>query len=546
MALPDPPFISPRIFKVIEPATGQYEVVVKMDTSLASKFPEKPFGTAITEIGLAVKDSSKYPDYVLVAIEPADKGGKDHLWVFQKLSGPIWPATTRSRDNLTPQKFRGDVVVVKTEQEVDPATEPSAMTGDLVSSSVQRVPNTGKSVLTEITETIGIEGPFIGQVAYEQRQMADVTEQLVADGTPADSGLYVVSSRVNTNGDGNSVKETVTVPSDPGWVEHQEVEWKDDINGHVVRTEQYVDPAEGDTPDPRASYRIINQDRSLKITEEVPTDALENYHLEYPVRISLDLPRVLKSVAVVWNESYAEGDNDNDFEFGVTGTSYVLNGQNSDSGNSSISLSPDVQIEWEDYSSNNLFATAYVFHLPFPVTEAALLAKLAALAGAAVLKWPVFKTRAHTITTMGQSGSVSVQTSAALQRTVEDSVVTAYRNQRGKGDDIRVNTNNGTVQIPPSIHPSIALGGTTLRSEPVAATATSPVQLTGVGGGPAINPVHTRSVTVKGYVSPTVLPATSPPTIPTSGRYLVDSRVQPYEYCYARVYAEVFNAANLA
>jgi hypothetical protein len=81
--------------KVLEPSAGQYEVIVRMDPTMASKFPDKPFGTAITEIGLAAKDTAKYAGYTLVSIEPADKGAKDHYWIFQKLPGTAW--TTEER-----------------------------------------------------------------------------------------------------------------------------------------------------------------------------------------------------------------------------------------------------------------------------------------------------------------------------------------------------------------------------------------------------------------------------------------------------------------
>lgn len=223
MAVPDPPFLTPRIMKVLEPSAGQYEVVVKMDPSLASKFPDKPFGTAISTIGLAVKDSDKYPGYTLVSIEPADKGGKDHLWVFQKLDGPEWTTTSNSKDNLTPAKFRSQTVVVKTEQEVAPDTIPTTLAGNLVSSVVTQTPNTGKAVLTEITETIDENAAALVGEEYGDIVTKSVSEDIVTEGTAADTGIDVISSVVEPLGNGKAVKQTKRAKA-PGWPDPVQVE----------------------------------------------------------------------------------------------------------------------------------------------------------------------------------------------------------------------------------------------------------------------------------------------------------------------------------
>ena len=215
MAVPDPLFSTPRIMKVLEPSAGQYEVIVRMDPTMASNFPDKPFGTAISAIGLAGKDSDKYPDYTLVSIEPADKGAKDHYWIFQKLGGPEWTTTSNSKESLTPQKYRGQTVVVKTEQEVAPNTTPTTLAGNLVSSVVTQTPNTGKAVLTDITETITENVIPLAGEEYGDIVTKSVSEVLVVDGTPADTGLNVISSVVQPIGNGKSVKQTKTAKG--GW-----------------------------------------------------------------------------------------------------------------------------------------------------------------------------------------------------------------------------------------------------------------------------------------------------------------------------------------
>jgi hypothetical protein len=267
MAVPDPPFSTPRIMKVLEPSAGHYEVIVRMDPTLASKFPDKPFGTAITEIGLAAKDTAKYVGYTLVSIEPADKGAKDHYWIFQKLDGPAWTTTSKSKDNLTPQKYRSQTVVVKTEQEVAPDTAPTTLAGDLVSSVVTQTPNTGKAVLSEVTETIAenllpLEGEEYGEIVTKS-----VSEVLVNDGTPADSGFNVISSMVEPIGNGKSVKQTKTAKGG----------WSDPINKEVSK--------EGaDTPPPRYRKDLTR----TKTTRKIAASAI-------PITPSLSGDEVAKS-----------------------------------------------------------------------------------------------------------------------------------------------------------------------------------------------------------------------------------------------------------
>jgi hypothetical protein len=541
MALPEPPPNVPRIVEVQNPGTGHYVVFVRMPAQRVAMFPDKPWGTSIDAIGLAKQDSDRFAGYTLVDIEPL-KGVPDLYWIFQKLDGPTWTTKSKGQDSLVPAKFRRQVVTTQTKQEVFPDTEPSELVGNLESSVVQQEVDTGKAVKIDTEEVIDEnEEPLIGQIAYEQRQVADTSEQLVPEGTEATTGLYIISDRVSPLGNGKSIKETVSVGS---WVEHTKAEWNNDLMGHVVGTEQFVSPSEALSPLPFTSYQIVNEDRSLKVTEIIPTEALNNYVLSYPTKISLDLPRVLKTLAVVWNEGYDLGQNDNSFNFFISGDSFTASADNSDTDNSSISLSPEVLVEWQDYSSNNLFATAYLFYLPAPATKTQIIDRLNEIigGGADVELWPVFRTESHTIVTLGQSASVRVRTSASLSRTVDNGVVTGFRNQFSTGDDISKNLSNGTIQIPPCIHPEITIIGETFRRETITADAESPIYLS---DGTSITPTHTREIEIRAGVSPTVLPATSPSSVPTSGLYLVDARVQPYEYGYVKVYAEVFDASDL-
>ena len=220
MPSPEPPLNTTRIMKVLEPEGGFYVVVVRVDPSVAARFPDKPFNLPIEDkklgLNLAKRESELYAGYALVSIEPAENGGKDQFWYFQKLDGPVWGTVAKSRENLTPQKFRSSVVTTTTEQEVDPDTTPTTLSGDLVLSQVERTPNTGKSVRKEVTETINENAsPLVGE-EYGDIVTKSVSESLVSEGTAADTGIDVISSVVEPLGNGKAVKQTKRAKS-PGW-----------------------------------------------------------------------------------------------------------------------------------------------------------------------------------------------------------------------------------------------------------------------------------------------------------------------------------------
>ena len=684
----------PRIRRVLNPATNQYEVSVLADSSLAIRFPEKPFGLAIEELGLAPKDSKRYAGYVLVSIEAADRESKTHSWVFQKLVGaPEWTTTSNSRENLTPQKYRGQTVVVKTEQEVAPGTVPTALTGDLVSSVVTQVPNTGKAVLSEVTETIaenltalvgqqfapggtllvtseslvadgvvadagfnvaqstvdpigngksikqtstakkrispeGVEQGWptkqqkskgagsmvpakfknsvvtvvtktqesltaaqaqdipapsepvspevliehekindyryeksvttevvattptlLGQRAYVEKVVADVKEEYVdTAGGVAATGLNIIESSITALGNGKSVKDTLSIPlaspANNTWPVHTSSQWDATLGVSVPVTEQFVTPytfvpSTGTFPTQVGeSHRVINRHRALKTVQTIPTAALQNYDLSYPIRINLDLPKVLKSVAVVWNSQSSIGSmsaSGYDFHNGESGSTSM---SIPDSCSSSASVSAEILLTFEDYATGNLPAVRKIFYMQAPLTTALILIKLGAT------MWPVFKLKSETIAVTGQSISVSAKVNVSVSSSWSKISSGGSAMKSASGESSAGITNN-SIQIPPCIHGAITFTGGTSRQQSVAAVATAAVSTT---KGASASASISRSGTAGGSVYPSSLPATEGQnTIPKSGLYLMDMDVSPSEYFgWFKVRADVFDASSLA
>ena len=246
----------PKIIESLKPGTdNQHVVAVLMPTQLAAKWPSKPWGTSIADIGLAAKDAALYPDYVLVDIEPI-KGSPDLYWLFQKLSGPEWTTKTKGVDNLIPQKFRRLSQTLKTEQEVVPDTEPQDPTGDVTLVQVEQQKNTGKATLTTISDTINEnQSALIGE-EYGDIVTKETEEKLVPDGTDAKSGITIISSIVEPLGNGKSVMSSKEVKGG---------QWPDPVEKEVSK----------EIPDliPGKFRRFINR---LMQTRKIAASAIPN------------------------------------------------------------------------------------------------------------------------------------------------------------------------------------------------------------------------------------------------------------------------------
>jgi hypothetical protein len=307
-------------------------------------------------------------------------------------------------------------------------------------------------------------------------------------------------------------------------------------------TEQIVSPDSEFENDPTIEYSPIDEYLSLKTTRVIPTAALEAYVLSYPTKVSVDIPRVLRSISVVWSSSSDVGEQEARYLGTATGDSWSLPAQIDDSAISGGSEIPELQINYDDYSNQNLYGTAYAFFMPQnAVTIATVLTKLEELAGAAVVVWPTFKLASRTITATGQNISIRCNAQAQLNVDYADGGVTRVINAGSESSNISRNVTVSSVQLPPMLCDGITLSGT---SKSTALSATAAVVLTNTPTSNTSTSSITRNDTIVGSVSPTTIPATQ--ALPVSGLYLIDVKVAPYDWGYVKVYAEVFNATALA
>lgn len=439
-----------------------------------------------------------------------------------------------SRADVVPERFKALRTTTEISETVaGTAVPPILAVGEELRAEQQLSPLAKRVTVRRLGESTNAE--LNGSQAYVEKVVAKTTESLLDASVEADVGLQVISSEVAELGNGQFVKSTVEREGE--WPVLKGSRIDDKFGVPLAYTEQMVAPPESTIALSNTEYEPISEHRSLKRVIDTPVGYLSGYEVSYPVRVNMQLPKVLKSVTVVWNAASSSGDQDSTWTGFSSGKSYSLSCSQGDQASSAAAAIPEVIVDIEETWGINLPATGYVFYMPLPITESQILSRLGAQ------RWPVFKPRARTIVCAGQRVAVSVNVSISAHSSGSESSVSkdAGSSQAANFD---VSVSNGVVQIPPTIHAGFGLTGDVQKT--VVATATGSLSCTGTNF-PTISANRTANISALAKVYPTSIPAVTGRTaIPTSGKFLIDSRIEPYKYGYALVYAEVLNASVFA
>jgi len=434
------------------------------------------------------------------------------------------------RPDVLPERFKALRSEVETSQTVPGDIGlPTLNTGDTMCSESQVSPRT--KTVTKRKQGDTTNNQLDGSQNYLERVKATTVELLVNSNVPADSGLLVIDSKVTELGNGQYVKETVLNPT--AWPIHKGSVLDDELHASIGYTEQFVAPPASTTLDPNTEYTPINVDRSLKRVQIIPTATLDSRIHTFPQRADLQLPRVLKSISVIWNAAAEQGAQTSNWQGFSVGRSYSLSANLSDGSSASAAATPVILIELQDIWSSNLPAKGWVFYLKNPVTEAQILARVNAR------EWPVFHPQSHTIVGLGSKVGCSVRVSIAGSSSGSES------NQTKDGGSTQsyskdVSLTNDVIQIPPTIHSAIDIQGELSRV--VSAVASGSMQASGFNF-PSLSAALAIGIAARGVVYPAHFPATpGQHTIPRNGKYLINSQVTPYKWGYSKVYAQTFNA----
>jgi hypothetical protein len=442
-------------------------------------------------------------------------------------------------DNI-PEKFRAEVPTkTQTTNKIGQVPEPQLATGELSRTTQQLNEFVYKEQITKRDVTSNVALPEV-QRAYVEGTVANVNEKLSTSPT-IESGLLISESAATPIGDGKFIVQTVKVNE---WPQLTSSEWDNELQVQVQKTEQFVAPSSSFT-EVNTSYRAVNKDRSLKVTETEPTAALSSYVMSFPIQVDVRLPDVLKSISVIWAEDLAEGDYNSDWSGSSSGTSYGLTGSESASSESSASIKPELIIDIERPWGADVSATAYYFFLKGNnnvISESAFLNKVSQIAGAAQ-RWPTFKPVSHTIVLTGGSAQVQAKVNWTASSSVSSSTRTSEKTE-GEGASYSVSKSLNAVTISPTIHGPITISGAQAKTKDVKAACISGTN----------NPINFPSVSVSASaihtlnadVNPKTLAATTPVEIPKTGKYILKSEVVPYKWGWARCSAVVLDATVLA
>lgn len=302
--------------------------------------------------------------------------------------------------------------------------------------------------------------------------------------------------------------------------------------------------------------------------------ALEAYTLSFPSSVDLDIPDELVGVSTVWNVAGANGE----FASNAAGRSAYVGDPEvalslAESANAECggSIQPEIVPNIRRRTGRDVPSVAKFF---FIKATGGTLSSADVMTKAGVSnQWPIFQPVQHTVILKGQRGSARAQVSASGSVATQVSDDQERNNKEvssAKGVSYDYSTSVGTVTLPPTIHPEITLSGTTSDSAVYTADCTVGWEASGTAatvatydiclpipandgsagvldGGGTGEVAETATITLKGSVTPTVLPATTPDAIPVTGLYLVGApRIEPYKAHWFQCHVQIVDASVFA
>lgn len=357
----------------------------------------------------------------------------------------------------------------------------------------------------------------------------------------------ILDSTQEPAGDGQVIQKITHTASLPGSILKGSRKIGE-INSNLAFSEQIVTPP-GDAElvaDPDITYTPVNEFLSLKRTETAPTAALDAYYLSYASKANLQLPNTLTGISVVWQESGGNGSYSTDVDGGMSGPlPHHLSATDSGSAHGSASAVPELQYTITENNGSGVDTTSHFFFLPLPVTTTDIIDFLKTKLGVGTINtWPRFKPKAITLTLRGVKVAARANASGSLAYSIRDDGAEYYSRKVGEGTDYDFSSSIGTITIPPTLHAAGTVSGTTSKDPAVDVTAE--VGWTGWGTFPSLDASSNAATSGSASITPTSITATNYTAIPSSGIYLVDTRVEPFDWGYARVFAETLDASIFA
>lgn len=453
---------------------------------------------------------------------------------------------------VVPEKFRTGMTLTTTGVTSQGTTATPAALGSggtgVVESNAQRVDAT--KVRVETTTLSGSVDVSVTEYGYVEGLVAPITTTLVAEGDGASSGgLLVTNVQREVIGEGKAVNKVEGVAS---WPTRYGQDYNARFNVVIPWQETTISPAASGTASTEIRPVDFARQRNRTYNFANITAAYAASVITFPGKFTVDLPNVLKKVAVTYNRSVGYGANNHptskQYVSWTNKGSYTVAPTSTSQGSASIIA--DVTYEIEYYQGISVNCEHHYFYL----TSTATLAQILTKTGAKSL--PAFRPKSSQINVYG--GQVSLQQSA-------DSRISgapeSYSSVSGDGFSTEVGVSSKVITIPPTIHGELLVSGdhkkTATVTVSVSANITRPIYQAKPGttnGTPdfsvpptqvgLFNTPSPRSEKVEAGVTPTSLSATSPSSIPTSGKYLVACSGEPVDYGFTLIHAVVVDFAQ--
>lgn len=275
------------------------------------------------------------------------------------------------------------------------------------------------------------------------------------------------------------------------------------------------------------------------LVREYDKDAIESY-LEsfietHPTSINIDLPKVLTDINVRWDIDFQKGT--------ATGLPIIggtLTGSLELSDVEEIivsqSVTPVVEMEFEDLWGRNLPATNHIFFIRNPVTSDKILAKLGGIS-----RWPVLKPTSHIARGLAVKLSADVKANIGIgARSSEEQ--SGYAGGQRKNIQHTRTVTPISIVIPPCLHKAFKIQEE--KEMEVWATVTAAIPATSVSPTLSVT-ISQQEGTVTGEPAfiDIDIPSTNYQSIPT-GTYMIDSNVEFFKYGFSIVRATTVNIST--
>lgn len=293
-----------------------------------------------------------------------------------------------------------------------------------------------------------------------------------------------------------------------------------------------------------SEYEGIGDEKYIKKTYDLDQleERLGSYSIVIPTKINLDLPRKLRSIEVDYETKSSSGEQD--FVQNIFGSFDSISLRDNGMISSTLSIIPNFKIIMDENWARDVDAEVHIFFLKKEDLSKENINNKVGAQG----DWPKFAPNAFSTSAFGYAETKTLDVSKTRGLSFAGNKKDGFVESTETKTDISQSSYVVPLEIPPCIRGDFIVQiYRQLQNVPKQMLLTFPPLTTSEGTTyPATNIVKTldHSITLNQTIH---IPAT-PPTqsIPTSGKYVINSSIEPYRFDWFLVRSTVLDASNFA